>query len=345
MSPLILVLVGKTKDKSMSNLFLTLHLVQQLLHRGHRVRVSFSCPDSTPLSEIEKHFFQLSGSENVLEVVDIDEGFVDLDYSFSGEVVTVYLVSWNSQSESLTTSSVEFDTKLVAPIKKVLDMCSKSLSVKKVILTSCIVTLTHEIDNSKTYTEADWNTSSSASYNSYAHSKTTGEKFALNYASTEGCKFNLVVIVSGMMLGPHLATGSGSFSYRFLTKFLHSQRVYPNMSYCIADVRDVANSHVLAMENAELAGRFIVSHNALHLTDVLQIVHENFVDLQVPTYMLRDFVVRAATARDVSFRGQYLHRNVGKALHINNSRAREAGMVMRPQSQTIVDTIRYDHGR
>ena len=165
MSPLILVLVGKT-DKSFSNLFLALHLVQQLLHRGYRVKVSFSCTDTNVLSEFEKHFFQLSGSENSLEVVDIDEDFVDLDYSFSGEVVAVYLVSWKSTMEISLTNSAEFDPKIVAPMKRVLDMCSKAPLVAKVILTSCIVTLTDKIDNSKTYTEADWNSSPS---NTYAH--------------------------------------------------------------------------------------------------------------------------------------------------------------------------------
>ena len=48
----------------------------------------------------------------------------------------------------------------------------------------------------------------------------------------------------------------------------------------------MANAHILAMEQPELSGRFLVSHKALHLSAVLQAVHENFHDLRVSNYMV-----------------------------------------------------------
>ena len=44
------------------------------------------------------------------------------------------------------------------------------------------------------------------------------------------------------------------------------------------------------MENAEASGRFIVSHKAMHLSAVLQVVHENFHDLRVANYMVLKIV-------------------------------------------------------
>jgi hypothetical protein len=40
------------------------------------------------------------------------------------------------------------------------------------------------------------------------------------------------------------------------------------------------------MENAEAKGRFIVGHKAMHLSVVLQTIHENFHDLRVSNYLV-----------------------------------------------------------
>eukprot|EP01035_Chromulina_nebulosa_P024533 gene24533-31950_t len=95
------------------------------------------------------------------------------------------------------------------------------------------------------------------------------------------------------------------------------------------------------MENAEASGRFIVSHKAMHLSAVLQVVHENFHDLRVANYLVRDFVVRASYSKDTGKQGQYVRKNIGKILNIENRRAKEMGMVLRPAAQTIVETVRY----
>ena len=60
--------------------------------------------------------------------------------------------------------------------------------------------------------------------------------------------------------------------------------------YVCTACRDVANAHIVAMENAEASGRFIVSHKAMHLSAVLQVVHENFHDLRVANYLVLKIV-------------------------------------------------------
>ncbi len=56
-----------------------------------------------------------------------------------------------------------------------------------------------------------------------------------------------------------------------------------NISFCLTDVRDVANAHIIAMENNRLSGRFILCHKAMHLASILQVIHENFTDIRVPS--------------------------------------------------------------
>lgn len=161
-NPLVLVMLtvssaGQVGEKSSkSNLFLTLHLVQQLLLRRYRVRVAISSPLSSTVSntkDTEKAFQHLSGGQDLLEVVNIDEEYSNLDYSFSADVVSVFMVSWNA----VFLKGETFDTNLIQRVEKILYMCQNVKSVKSLVITSCIAALVENYDISKVYTEADWN--------------------------------------------------------------------------------------------------------------------------------------------------------------------------------------------
>lgn len=177
--PLVLVMLTLTKtlerveEKSKnSKLFLTLHLVQQLLLRGYRVRVavSSSSPSNTvsKIKDTENIFLLLSGAEGFIEVVNIDEDFSTLDYSFSGDVVSVFLVSWKAVILEAATSDISIENKLIQRVEKVLYMCQNVNSVKKLVMTSCIAALMENYDASKVYSEADWNETSTIGTDPYA---------------------------------------------------------------------------------------------------------------------------------------------------------------------------------
>jgi len=104
----------------------------------------------------------------------------------------------------------------------------------------------------------------------------------------------------------------------------------------------------MAMEKPHLLGRYCLAHESISLTDVLQIVHENFNDIDtIPTRKVRDFVVRTVMSSDTKTgRAEYLNQNLSRIPRIQCSKAEQAGMLLRPISQTILDTVRYfqDHG-
>lgn len=56
-----------------------------------------------------------------------------------------------------------------------------------------------------------------------------------------------------------------------------------DMSYNISDVRDVALAQIVAMENPDALGRHCLCNDAVHLSTLLQIVHEAFHDMELPT--------------------------------------------------------------
>ena len=46
---------------------------------------------------------------------------------------------------------------------------------------------------------------------------------------------------------------------------------------------DVALAQIVAMENADIVGRHCLCNEAMHLSTVLQIIHEAFHDMDLPT--------------------------------------------------------------
>eukprot|EP01035_Chromulina_nebulosa_P024532 gene24532-31949_t len=234
--PLVLVMLTVTlepteEQSKYSKLFLTLHLVQQLLLRGYRVRVAISSSTASntvsnvsKIKETEMVFLQLSGAQGFIEVVNIEEDYSTLDYSFSGDVVCVFLVSWKAVILEAATFEMSLEYKLIQRVEKVLYMCQNVNSVKKLVITSCIAALVENCDVSKVYSEADWNKTSTFGTDPHAFSKVTAEKRALEFASAPHCSFRVATILPGLLLGPHLVPGCETFGYRYLIRFINTQR-------------------------------------------------------------------------------------------------------------------------
>lgn len=143
------------------------------------------------------------------------------------------------------------------------------------------------------------------------------------------------------MLGPHLGAGL-SFSHKFLLAYLtRSARVVPNLHICISDVRDVAIAHVTILETPNAVGRYIICNKAISHGSMLQVVHENFHDLVLPTRKISDTMAKLLTSMDKSGRGELISYNIGRVPSMDCSRTISLGISMRPSSQTIVDTCRY----
>ena len=70
--------------------------------------------------------------------------------------------------------------------------------------------------------------------------------------------------------------------FHALSSFLVNA-VILDMSYNITDVRDVALAQIVAMEHDSVLGRHCFANEAVHLSTVLQIIHEAFHDMELPT--------------------------------------------------------------
>jgi nucleoside-diphosphate-sugar epimerase len=151
--------------------------------------------------------------------------------------------------------------------KNVLESAKRSGSVKRVVLTSSIITVEEEIyTEGRIYTESDWNIIDSPEKDIsqlgtdavYGLSKFRAEKLAWKFVEEQKPHFDLVTFCPCFILGPPLsATNAESLSVQTVQMLFVG--VAAGNSMGVVDVRDVAEAHVRAIEHKSANGRYLLS--------------------------------------------------------------------------------------
>jgi dihydroflavonol-4-reductase len=165
-------------------------------------------------------------------------------------------------------SKDKLDEKLFAPaiagVENILASCSKAPSVKKVVLTGTILTVSSDFraslkDPNWTVTEDDWEQTTSATVFPYVHSKVLQEKRAEEIAAAQD-QWELVTLLIGGTFGPMCFTHGSGVNAMFL-KYVRMGLFFPAcppVGFPMQDVRDIALMHSLAMNSDKAKGRYIV---------------------------------------------------------------------------------------
>mmetsp|Transcript_2119 Transcript_2119/g.2077 ORF Transcript_2119/g.2077 Transcript_2119/m.2077 type:complete len:366 (-) Transcript_2119:118-1215(-) len=321
--------------------FIAGHLILQLLNRGYKVRGTvrdLSKPESFAyLSKLHNAAENLQLVElNLLNPVD-HKSWIDV---FDGVEYIMHVASPNTLLFDDAHSEI-LDPAILGT-QTILQHCHRSPTLKKIIMTSCMCAITDEFEPNRKYSEQDWNETASETSNVYSFSKVSAEREAVTSASREGTKFSLVTILPGTVLGPHLG-GHISFSHRFLLNFMQekSGRGVINLSYAISDVRDVARFHIAAMEQSNAVGRYICANNAISLQKILQIIHENFSDMNVSKRPIPDVIARMGLRTFRPEIREFLLQRLSKPPVFSKSRMKQLNIPLRTPAETIVDTCRF----
>ena len=227
-----------------------------------------------------------------------------------------------------------------------LNLCQKTPSIQKLVLCSCLLTVTDEFLPGKTYTEDDWNETSSASRRVHAAAKTQAERLVTSFAAREDCGFKLATLLPGTLLGPHGFPGAMNQAYDLLLHFLEGRiQGVPNVEVFLTDVRDLANALLVALEKPEVQGRYIVcAEQSMSLAHMMQTTLENFGHMPVPQHRLPDFVVRAALRKPTTEQQEWMLHNVGRQGKLDTTRAKALyvhGVSFRDPRYSVVDTVSY----
>ncbi len=219
---------------------------------------------------------------------------------------------------------------------------ARDAGVKRVVLTSSFAAIGYgHKDTSRPFTEETWTDLDGEHVSAYAKSKTLAERAAWDFIASEGGSLELSVVnpvaVLGPVLGPDLST-SIALVQRLMDRGMPA---LPRLSFGLVDVRDVASLHLLAMSDPAARGeRFLaVAGEPMSIEDVALVLRARMGEVasRVPTRVLPDWIVRAASLTDQSLK--QLVPELGKVKKPVGEKARRVlGWDPRSNEDSIVAT-------
>ncbi len=227
--------------------------------------------------------------------------------------------------------------------RNILESANKSSSIKRVVLTSSIASIFGDcVDAAQkdnfTFNENDWNTTSSLTHAPYSFSKLQAEKEAWKMVAEQD-QWDLVVINPSWIIGPAIKKDAQYESKKIFKQFCDGTMMLgcPDINLAIVDVRDVARAHINAGFDSSMSGRNIVSAENCNLLDIGKTLRKKvggllFPRLHLPKPALWLFAPLA------NFTREYVSKNVGHQLKIDNSKSLETGLIKyRSYEETITD--------
>ncbi|HWU32672.1 MAG TPA: NAD-dependent epimerase/dehydratase family protein [Marmoricola sp.] len=314
-------------------------IVRYLLEDGRIVRATVRNPDKA--SGLE-HLHALSDAhpgQLTLHKADLlDEG------SYAEAMDGCELVI-HTASPFLIGKIRDANEQLVRPAlegtRNVLSSVIATPSVKRVVLTSSVVAIhgdNIDMAGKDTFTEADWNTTSTADHQPYPYSKTVAEREAWAIAEAQD-RWDLVTIHPGLVLGPALTKVSISGSMTTMKMFTDYSLASgaPHLEMGVVDVRDVARAHIAAGYTPSANGRYLTNADTVSMLDIGKVLRKNFG--YRPSFPLIE-VPKIAVKMMAPLVGQsrkFIELNVGYPLRFDSSRTtRELGIEFRPAEESIV---------
>ncbi|KAL7174177.1 hypothetical protein ACSBR2_033435 [Camellia fascicularis] len=166
----------------------------------------------------------------------------------------------------------------------VLGSCTKSPTVKRVVLTSSMAAVEcigrprtpNEITDETWFSNPEFCKENKLWYHL---SKTLAEDTAWKFAK-EKC-IDMVVINPSMVIGPLLQPTLNASSATIL-ELINGSQTYPNVSYGWINFKDVANAHIQAYEIPSASGRYCLVERVAHFSEVVKILHELYLSFQLP---------------------------------------------------------------
>ncbi|KAG6652692.1 phenylacetaldehyde reductase-like isoform X2 [Carya illinoinensis] len=248
-------------------------LVKLLLQRGYTVNASVRNPNDPKKTE---HLLMLDGAKERLHLFKADlleEGSFDsLVDGCEGVFHTASPVDFSANDPQ---------AKLIEPAVKgtlnVLRSCAKFSSVKRVVLTSSMAAVVY---SGKPLTpdvvvDETWISDPAVC----EKSKTLAEKAAWEFSKENG--IDMVAMLPGWVSGPLLQPTLNATLEPFL-KLVKGAESVPFISPRWVDVRDVANAHILALENPSASGRYCLVGRVLQFSEFVKLMRELFPNINLP---------------------------------------------------------------
>ncbi|CAN5189495.1 aldehyde reductase [soil metagenome] len=217
--------------------------------------------------------------------------------------------------------------------------------VERVVITSSMAAIAYghpkaRHRNGPPFTGDDWTNPAGGDTSAYVRSKTFAEKAAWDFIAEHGGKTQLAVVNPAGIFGPAMGPDY-SESLAIVARLLNGKMPgLPPIGFCVVDVRDLADLHLLAMTRPEAAGkRYPAGGQFLWFQDIADILREELpseMTAKVPTRTLPAPLLRIIALWDVQVR-QLVH-----SLNLKREMSQDAALALgwRPRSpeESLKDT-------
>jgi dihydroflavonol-4-reductase len=260
-------------------------LVEQLRDAGHQVRAGVRhLSDPARTARLKT----LRSVETVL--ADLDQPS-SLRHAMTGVEVLLHAAAVYSLCDPARTGETlrASTTGLEAAMR-----AAAEAGVRKVVLTSSVLTVPLTRPDAPPSTEGDWTQDTRVPY---VRAKTEGERLAWALAAELGLK--LVTILPGSIGGPGFARNTPTIDLIETMMKGGFRAGVPSFNLPYVDVRDVARAHRLAAEADDVAGRFIVVNDELpRFRDLLLTMGTLDARVKPPLATLPDWMLPAVPVFD-----------------------------------------------
>ena len=293
-------------------------IAKALCDRGYSVRVTVRNPEDVESNGIFEGYPVELCEADIRDEKSVKKAMEGVSGLF--QVAALY----NFDERSLGEGIVANNTEGSQTVLKV----ARSCGVERVVMTSSIVAVGFGGTKEQPMAEDDWNDPADP----YCRSKVESEKAAWKYAKEQG--LDLITLCPGLILGPNFYKHTASTVN--VSTYINNQLPFRfPFQPSVVDVRDVAHAHILAYENRQASGRYLVS--GTHVPDFSGILKEVEPDMVLPERMLS-----IEQMKQLSEKSGASNEMVGQSFIYTDKKIKsELGWEPRPIEDTLKDTISW----
>lgn len=249
-------------------------IVKQLVEMGYNVRATVRDKnDSFKTKRLTDLGVEIVEAD-LLDVASLVTAFEDCDGLF--QVAAGYKLDSKDPERDIIRPAIE-------GVENTL-RAAKQVGIKKIVYTSSVAAI-GTTKSTKPLNEAAWNDDATEVY---TISKNKAERLAWKLAAE--LDLNLVSILPCTIIGPNFMTHTPS---TFLFQKIADGKlpIIPPAEMSFVDVRDVAAAHILAYENKQAKGRYIVSEGNYKLVDIIAKIGQFAPKLKLPSMVAPRFII------------------------------------------------------
>lgn len=322
--------------------FIAIHTMAKLLQKGYRVRASLR---TMSRQDEVKAMLKQAGVSDLAELSFVKADLTD-EASWIPAMDKVDAVM-HIASPTPATRPDSADEMVKMAVDGLLNVfkAAKKAQVERIVLTSASgAVLAGHKNHPEIFTEEDWS-DLSAPINAYQRSKTMAEQAAWKFAKEN--QLDLVSILPVAVMGPVLGQDFSHSNQAIKNMFEGKMPQLLRLAFDYIDVRDVADLHLLALENPQAVGERFLATTGENISYKAQakLLKEHFGPQanQVSTREIPDFLVKflAHFKKDLKMPATFLGQNTAcsnaKAKKLLNWQPRSAESSIIATAQSMFD--------